>query len=136
MKKCSSNNCYLRYHEQGGGLPVFKGRLLHHRQRGFGLFSSIARFVVPIGKKLIKTLAPQVISTVTSEVADVVGGKKSIKSALKSTGKNILSNSAQVIKKELIKKQSGGTLLNRKRKIKDLTGEKRKRKRLIDDIMS
>ena len=59
MKKCSSNNCYLRYHEQGGGLPVFKGRLLHHRQRGFGLFSSIARFVVPIGKKLIKNIAPQ-----------------------------------------------------------------------------
>jgi len=124
----SSSNTYLSYLEQsGGGFPIFQGRLLRRPQRGFGLFSSLARFVIPIGKSLIKRIAPKVISTVTEGVGDVVSGKKSVKSALKSTGKNILKKSAEAVKEEILG-QRGGQLMLKRRGTDTLITSKKKRK--------
>jgi len=110
----TSSNTYLNYLQQSGGFPVFKGRLLRRPHRGFGLFSSLVRFVIPIGKKLVKNIAPKVISSVAQGVGDVVTGKKSIKSPLKSTGKDILRKSAEAVKKEVFKQEGGQLMLKRK----------------------
>ena len=124
---CSKNNCYLTYLEQtGNGYPIFRGRLLR-RQRGFGLFGSIARFIIPVGKKLVKTIAPKVLSTVGGEVSNVISGKSSIKKALKNTGKSILKNTAEAVKKEVFSSQKGGQLSLKRRETATITPVKCKR---------
>ena len=117
--------CYGRYRElySGGVLPYYRGKYI--RQSGFGLLSNIGRLILPIGKSIgknvIKTLAPQVLSSVTQGVGDVLTKKKGIKSVLKSRGKDILKKSAESIVKEVLSKaQSGGQLMVQQRKASDL----------------
>jgi hypothetical protein len=69
----------------GGTLPVYSGR---RYQRGGGILSSIARFVLPTAKKLLTetvSAAPRVINSIVNE-------KQSAKSAvlrgLKTAGMN------------------------------------------------
>ena len=81
-----------RQQQHGEGIPLYRGS---HRQRGFGLFSSIARHltrtIIPLAKRTILPAARQMASDV---FGDVTQGKK-LKDSLKSRGMSQVKNIAR-----------------------------------------
>ena len=95
---------------KGSGLDdisIFQPKRLHHsvgNRRGAGIFSFIAKRVLPFIFKAAKPAAKQFVSSV---VKDTIKGKKTLKQplkkhgmkALKDTGLNLLSGSGKIMKK-------------------------------------
>ena len=95
---------------KGSGLDdisIFQPKRLHHsvgNRRGAGIFSFIAKRVLPFIFKAAKPAAKQFVSSV---VKDTIKGKKPLKQslkkhgikALKDTGLNLLSGSGKIMKK-------------------------------------
>ena len=100
----------LKYYYKGSGLDdisIFQPKRLHHsvgNRRGGGIFSFIAKRVLPFIFKTAKPAAKQLVSSV---VKDTIKGKKALKQslrkhgikALKDTGLNLLSGSGKIMKK-------------------------------------
>ena len=98
---------------KGSGLDdisIFQPKRLHQsvgNRRGAGIFSFIAKRVLPFIFKAAKPAAKQFVSSV---VKDTIKGKKNLKEslkkhgikALKDTGLNLLSGSGKVMKKRRI----------------------------------
>ena len=98
---------------KGSGLDdisIFQPKRLHHsvgNRRGAGIFSFIAKRVLPFIFKAAKPAAKQFVSSV---VKDTIKGKKPLKQslkkhgikALKDTGLNLLSGSGKIMKKRRI----------------------------------
>ena len=98
---------------KGSGLDdisIFQPKRLHHsvgNRRGAGIFSFIAKRVLPFIFKAAKPAAKQFVSSV---VKDTIKGKKPLKEslkkhgikALKDTGLNLLSGSGKIMKKRRI----------------------------------
>ncbi len=100
---------------QRGGFPVFRGR---RRLRGAGLGSllssiglsfgrNILRKLPSIGKRVIKSVGPQILNAAMEGGKDVISGRKKIKRAFKDTvkkhGRKIAKNTASTIERELKK---------------------------------
>ena len=128
---------------KGSGLDdisIFQPKRLHHsvgNRRGAGIFSFIAKRVLPFIFKAAKPAAKQFVSSV---VKDTIKGKKPLKEslkkhgikALKDTGLNLLSGSGKIMKKRRI--TSKYLPIN---KIKKKNGNNRKtRRRYKNDIFS
>ena len=128
---------------KGSGLDdisIFQPKRLHHsvgNRRGAGIFSFIAKRVLPFIFKAAKPAAKQFV---TSVVKDTIKGKKPLKEslkkhgikALKDTGLNLLSGSGKIMKKRRI--TSKYLPIN---KIKKKNGNNRKtRRRYKNDIFS
>ena len=128
---------------KGSGLDdisIFQPKRLHHsvgNRRGGGIFSFIAKRVLPFIFKAAKPAAKQFVSSV---VKDTIKGKKPLKEslkkhgikALKDTGLNLLSGSGKIMKKRRI--TSKYLPIN---KIKKKNGNNRKtRRRYKNDIFS
>ena len=128
---------------KGSGLDdisIFQPKRLHHsvgNRRGAGIFSFIAKRVLPFIFKAAKPTAKQFV---TSVVKDTIKGKKLLKvslkkhgiKALKDTGLNLLSGSGKIMKKRRI--TSKYLPIN---KIKKKNGNNRKTgRRYKNDIFS
>ena len=128
---------------KGSGLDdisIFQPKRLHHsvgNRRGAGIFSFIAKRVLPFIFKAAKPAAKQFVSSV---VKDTIKGKKPLKEslkkhgikALKDTGLNLLSGSGKIMKKRRI--TSKYLPIN---KIKKKNGNNRKtRRRYKNNIFS
>ena len=128
---------------KGSGLDdisIFQPKRLHHsvgNRRGAGIFSFIAKRVLPFIFKAAKPAAKQFVSSV---VKDTIKGKKPLKEslkkhgikALKDTGLNLLSGSGKIMKKRRI--TSKYLPIN---KIKKKNSNNRKtRRRYKNDIFS
>lgn len=104
QKDCDSYYCQ----QVGGGGPYFHG--INH-QRGYGIFSNIARYLRPLAFSASKYLGKKLLKTGSNVMNDVAGGrsfKESAKSRLRETGKNI--------KDDFVRKlQSGSGSIKRKR---------------------
>ena len=109
---------------QGGGvsdISVFSPTV----RRGGGIFSTIARRVLPF---LFRNIAPAATEFGKKVVSDVITRKRPLKhsvkkrgiQALKRVGKNILSGSGRVIKKKNKKKKRSKKKMNRVKAIKDV----------------
>ena len=96
-------------HKESGldDISIFQPKRLHHsvgNRRGGGIFSFIAKRVLPFIFKAAKPAAKQFVSSV---VKDTIKGKRPIKQslkkhgikALKDTGLKLLSGSGKIIKK-------------------------------------
>ena len=129
---------------KGSGLDdisIFQPKRLHHsvgNRRGGGIFSFIAKRVLPFIFKAAKPAAKQFVSSV---VKDTINGKKPLKEslkkhgikALKDTGLTLLSGSGKIMKKRRI--TSKYLPINKIKKKKN--GNNRKtRRRYKNDIFS
>ena len=126
---------------KGSGLDnisIFQPKRLHHsvgNRRGAGIFSFIAKRVLPFIFKAAKPAAKQFVSSV---VKDTIKGKKPLKEslkkhgikALKDTGLNLLSDLGKIMKKRRItskylpinkiKKKNGNNRKTRRRYKKNI----------------
>ena len=121
-------------------ISIFQPKRLHHsvgNRSGAGIFSFIAKRVLPFIFKAAKPAAKQFVSSV---VKDTIKGKKPLKEslkkhgikALKDTGLNLLSGSGKIMKKRRI--TSKYLPIN---KIQKKNGNNRKtRRRYKNDIFS
>ena len=138
---------------KGSGLDnisTFQPKRLHRsvgNRRGGGIFSFIAKRVLPFISKAAKPAAKQFVSSV---VKDTINGKKPLKQylkkhgikALKDTGLNLLSGSGKIMKKR--KKRRGkykGRITTKyltinKRKKKKNSNNRKTRRRYKNDIFS
>lgn len=78
------------YYVGGGSFPVFSGS---RRQRGGGIFGSLAKLVMPALKSVGKHALGQAASLAKDVAGDVIAGKN-IKSSLMNRGKSRLMNIA------------------------------------------
>jgi hypothetical protein len=73
------------YAQYGGALPVYKGS---RHQRGGGILSSIARFLVPTAKKMLTETVKAAPGVVDSILNKKQGAGSAIMSGLKKAGGN------------------------------------------------
>ena len=98
-------NYYL--HQVGHGAPYFSGAAY---QKGYGLsgiFSSIAKTVLPLVKSGAKAIGNQVLRSGVGFASDVLKGKNAKQAAIaraKSAGSNLLKAAVQKRKKSTRKK--------------------------------
>ena len=138
---------------KGSGLDdisIFQPKRLHHsvgNRRGGGIFSFIAKRVLPFIFKAVKPAAKQFVSSVVKET---IKGKRPIKQslkkhgikALKDTGLKLLSGSGKIIKKERKRRRKyKGRIISKyltinKKKKKKKSNIKKTRRRYKNDIFS
>ena len=136
---------------KGSGLDdisIFQPKRLHRsvgNRRGGGIFSFIAKRVLPFIFKAAKLAAKQFVSSV---VKDTIKGKKPLKQslkthgikALKDTGLNLLSGSGKIMKKRRKRRKYKGRITSKyltinKRKKKN-SNNRKTRRRYKNDIFS
>ena len=132
---------------KGSGLDdinIFQPKRLHRsvgNRRGAGIFSFIAKRVLPFIFKAAKPAAKQFVSSV---VKDTIKGKKPLKQslkkrsikALKDTGLNLLSGSGKIMKKRRKRIITSKYLLINKMKKKTNSNNRKTRLRYKNDIFS
>ena len=131
---------------KGSGLDdisIFQPKRLHRsvgNRRGAGIFSFIAKRVLPFIFKAAKPAAKQFVSSV---VKDTIKGKKPLKQslkkhgikALKDTGLNLLSGSGKIMKKRRKRRITSKYLPINKMKKKN-SNNRKTRQRYKNDIFS
>ena len=131
---------------KGSGLDdisKFQPKRLHRsvgNRRGAGIFSFIAKRVLPFISKAAKPAAKQFVSSV---VEDTIKGKKPLKQslkklgikALKDTGLNLLSGSGKIMKKRRKRRITSKYLPINKMKKKN-SNNRKTRRRYKNDIFS
>ena len=131
---------------KGSGLDdisIFQPKRLHRsvgNRRGAGIFSFIAKRVLPFIFKAAKPAAKQFVSSV---VKDTIKGKKPLKQslkkhgikALKDTGLNLLSGSGKIMKKRRKRRITSKYLPINKMKKKN-SNNRKTRRRYKNDIFS
>ena len=124
---------------KGSGLDdisIFQPKRLHRsvgNRRGAGIFSFIAKRVLPFIFKAAKPAAKQFVSSV---VKDTIKGKKPLKQslkkhgikALKDTGLNLLSGSGEIMKKRRKRRITSKYLPINKMKKKNSNNRKTRRR--------
>jgi len=129
MACCPYRSYYLNQAGGSSSLPVFRGSP-YQKGHGLGsLFSSLARFAVPLLKRGAKYLGRRALQTGVDIARDVMEDKKDWRAAtkhrLKSTANTIMDDV-----EEKIRRQQGGAnkKLYKKRKRLSATTKKKKKK--------
>ena len=102
---------------QEGGLGVFHG-MSRYKRRGEGIFGMLAKsarsILPPVGKKIIKAVAPVLLD----EGGQLLTKKKNVKQAVKSVSKcsksNVINTGKEALRQEKARYQKGGGLINTK----------------------
>ena len=102
----------------GGGEKYFIGS---RYQRGHGIMSNIARFVLPIAKGLAKTAGEEGLSVGTKVLGDIAEGKN-LKSSIMEHGRQGMENLASRLNKCSNRQGGSGG------------GKRRNRKSIIDQL--
>ncbi len=93
-----------RQHYSGSGLDVFKGDYLY--QNGSGLLGTLFRKAIPLLKKAVvpalKNTGKVLLKSGVKVISDVASGKKPIKEALVSRGKEALQEVGQDVTQQIM----------------------------------
>lgn len=108
------------YPQYGGTLPVYVGT---RHQRGGGILSSIARFLIPVAK----TMLTETVKATPGVVSNIMNNKQSAKHAilqgLKTAGKNTAQQTLQ-------------NLSSNKRKRGVVKKRVAKHRKVVNDVLS
>ena len=123
MKGLDTKRC-IEHYQRGGyfasDYPI---------QRGYGFFSALRRFAIPLLKTTGQYLGKRLLATGQDVLQDVSDGK-----SFKQAARNRFRESASVIKDDVVRKLKGGRL-HKKRKLTKKRQTK-PRKRLCQDVFS
>ena len=118
------------YSQYGGILPVYVGS---RYQRGGGILSSIARFVMPTAKKLLKETVKAAPSVVDSIINRQQSPGAAILRGLKTAGKNTAVDTYNRVMSRDVSRQMNRSK-KRKQNLKNIT--RRTKRQRPDDIFS
>jgi len=123
MKGLDTKRCIAHY--QSGGYFASEYPI----QRGYGFFSALRRFAIPLLKTTGQYLGKRLLATGQDVLQDVSDGKP-----FKQAARERFRESASAIKDDVVRKLRGGRLNKRKKRKKK--GQNKARKRKCQDVFS